>query len=286
MSSRNEKSIYRFRYRQSERVGISVAAILLFTLIFFPFYWIIVTSFKQSFEIYEVPPRLIPSIVNLNNYFSAFLEYNVGRFFMNSLLIAVTTVVCTTVISMLAAYAITRMEFKGKRQIRAMLGLTQMFPVVVILVPLFLMCVRLNMYNSLQSVILPYIALQCPVSIILQSGYFIDVPKEMEEAAFVEGCTLSQAFIFVILPLVTPGIAAVSVYTFIQVWQEFLIASSFITSPNLFPLTVGLTTFRGEFSTDWGALMATSVIIAIPALILFVATQNFFISRLAGGVKE
>jgi ABC-type glycerol-3-phosphate transport system permease component len=280
------KPFMRNRYSRADIFFIWALAIVLFAVIFFPFYWIIVTSFKKTFEIYAVPPQLIPASIDLSNYVSAFMNYNVGRFFVNSLYVTVVTVFFTTTISMCAAYALTRMEFRGKHKIRALLGVTQMFPVVVILVPLFIFAVALNLYDSLYSIVPPYVALQIPVSIILQSSYFIDVPKEMEEAAFMEGCSLFQAFVHVFLPLVIPGITAVSVYTFIQVWQEFLIASSFITSPRSFPLTVGLTTFRGEFATDWGALMATSVLIAVPALVLFTLTQSFFISRIAGGVKE
>ena len=127
--------------------------------------------------------------------------------------------------------------------------------------------------------------IQIPVSVILLSTYFVDIPKEMEEAALIDGCSLFQLFFKVMLPLATSGIVAVSIYTFIQVWQEFLIASSFVRKSIHYTLTVGLSTFKGEF-INWGGLMATSVIIAIPAMILFTVSQDFFINRLAGGVKE
>lgn len=142
------------------------------------------------------------------------------------------------------------------------------------------------MYNKLPSLILPYVALQLPVSIILQSGYYKDVPLALEEAAKLDGCNTFQLFGKIFLPLVTPGIVATGVYTFIQVWQEFLLASSLITKKAMFTLTVGLTTFKGDEMTDWGALMATSVIIAIPALVLFNLSQEFFINKVAGSVKE
>ena len=248
------------RYRSLKgKLVIGFFATLLFIVVFFPFYWIILSSFKSFLEIFETPPKIIPVSINFANYIEAFTEYGIGTFIMNSLFVTITTVLVTTA--------------------------TQMFPVVVLLVPLFLMCNKLGLYGTRSSLILPYIALQIPVSVILLSTYFADIPAEMEEAALIDGCSLPQIFFRIMLPLAASGIVAVSIYTFIQVWQEFLIASSFITNHDFYTLTVGLTTFRGEF-INWGGLMATSVIIAIPAMILFSISQDFFINRLAGGVKE
>ncbi len=273
-------------YRPWQKLLIGLCALLFFFYIAFPFYWIIVTSFKGTFEIYEVPPRLIPSHINLDNYIRAFQEFGIGRFVLNSLKVTLITVLFTTVISMCAAYALTRMEFPGRRAIRSALSLTQMFPVIVLLVPLYIMCVNLKLYNSLEALYLPYIALQVPVSIMLQTSFFIGIPKEMEEAAFIDGCNRIQAIFYVILPLAVSGIVSVGIYTFVMVWQEFLLASTFTNKPEFYTLTVGLSTFKGDYATEWGALMATSVIIAIPALVLFTATQSFFINNLSGGVKE
>jgi ABC-type glycerol-3-phosphate transport system permease component len=274
------------RYHLWQKILIYFFAVLFFIYIAFPFYWIIVTSFKEALEIYQVPPKLIPSNINLTNYALAFQKFGIGKFIMNSLKVTVVTVFFTTVISMFAAYALTRMNFKGKEKIKQLLSLTQMFPVIVLLVPLYIMCVKLKMYNSLESLFLPYIALQIPVSIMLQTSFFIGIPQEMEEAAYIDGCSRLQAMTHIILPLSVTGIVSVAIYTFVMVWQEFLLASTFTNKPEFYTLTVGLTTFKGDYATEWGALMATSIIIAIPALILFTATQNFFINNLVGGVKE
>ncbi|MDY4609386.1 MAG: carbohydrate ABC transporter permease [Sphaerochaetaceae bacterium] len=288
---KNKKEIHsaamlaRKRRTKGQRALVGLLAAILFIIVVFPFYWIILSSFKSFLEIFEVPPRILPVRLDFFNYVEAFKDYHVGTFIMNSLLVTLVTVLSTTVISTCASFALTRMQFKGSKQFQAFLKMTQMFPVVVLLVPLFLMCTKLNLYGTRSSLILPYIALQIPVSVILLSTYFIDIPVEMEEAALIDGCNLFQTFMFVMLPLAVSGIVAVSIYTFIQVWQEFLIASSFITNHAYYTLTVGLTTFKGEF-INWGGLMATSVIIAVPAMILFTASQDFFINRLAGGVKE
>ncbi len=261
-------------------------ALILLIIILFPFYWIICTSFKETLDIYVVPPELFPKHFNLSNYSLAFSHYKVLQFLLNSLKVTLSTVFFTTLLGSLTAFSITRLKFKGSKALRKFLGVTQMFPVVVLLVPLFLFCTKIGMYNKLTSLVLPYIALQLPVSIILQSGYYSDVPLALEEAGKLDGCSTLQMFSRIFLPLVTPGIVATAVYTFIQVWQEFLIASSLITKKASFTLTVGLTTFKGDEMTDWGSLMATSVIIAIPALILFNLSQEFFINKVAGSVKE
>ncbi|MGI5174142.1 carbohydrate ABC transporter permease [Treponema sp. OMZ 840] len=265
---------------------IYMLAAIVFIIVLFPFYWILVTSFKETLAIYELPPRLFPKYFDFDNYIRSFTQYNVNSYFLNSLRVTLATVVFTTLFASSAAFALTRLEFKGNALIRRFLGTTQMFPVVVLLVPLFMLCNKFHLYNTLPSLVIPYVALQLPVSIILQSSYYRDVPKALEDAATLDGCNTFQVLWHVFFPLVTPGVVATSVYTFIQVWQEFLIASSFITSRSRFTLTVGLTTFRGDEMTDWGALMATSVIIAVPALILFNLAQDFFINKIAGSVKE
>ncbi|SMP56414.1 carbohydrate ABC transporter membrane protein 2, CUT1 family [Sphaerochaeta associata] len=283
----NNSSFMLIRSRRSARqkLLIAVLAIVLFLIIVFPFYWIVLSSFKTFLEIFEVPPSIIPVRLDLFNYIEAFEVYQIGTFILNSLFVTIITVLCTTIISTCASFSVTRLEFKGSKQFQNFLKMTQMFPVVVLLVPLFLMCAKLNLYGTQGSLILPYIALQIPVSVILLSTYFVDIPMEIEEAAIIDGCNLFQTFTYVMLPLAVSGIVAVSIYTFIQVWQEFLIASSFITKHSSYTLTVGLTTFHGEF-INWGGLMATSVIIAVPAMVLFTVSQDFFINRLAGGVKE
>jgi len=273
------------RSSAGHRAALIVFAFFLFVLIIFPFYWIILSSFKNFLEIFEVPIRFLPKRLDFTNYVEVFTEYHIGTYLINSVVITISTVLITTTISTLASFSLTRLNFKGGRAFVKFLQMSQMFPVVVILVPLYLMCTRMGLVGTKSSLILPYVAVQIPVSIILLSTYFVDIPKEIEEAALIDGCSLFQMFSRIMLPLATSGIVAVSIYTFIQVWQEFLIASSFVRKSIHYTLTVGLSTFKGEF-INWGGLMATSVIIAIPAMILFTMSQDFFINRLAGSVKE
>ncbi len=202
------------------------AVIFIFT--FFPFYWIIATSFKTPIDIYKVPPAIIPGSITFENYITAFTKNHIDVFMVNSLIVSVPSVFLSTLISVFGAYAASRLAFKGKKVFKAGLVSTQFFPMIVILIPLFMLCRILKLYNSYMALILPYIATQVPISILLLSNYFADIPREMEEAARIDGCSRMQTLMKVILPLAVPGIAATSIYSFVQVWQEYLIASSFI----------------------------------------------------------
>lgn len=257
--------------------------IFIFTV--FPFFWIISSSFKGSGEIFDSPPRLIPSNPTFENYVNAINQNQLLLYGKNSLEIAIFTTLITTIIAALAAYGLSSFVFKGRKAVNRVMVLTQLFPTVVIIIPLFTLCRYLGLINTPYVLILGNLAGTVPVAIILLTGYFMDIPKEIEEAATIDGCNTVKIFVKIILPLARPGIVASAIFTFVGVWQEFLMALSFTSDKNRYTLPVGLTTFVGQHRTDWGGLMATSVVIAIPAIILFVSAQNYFIDNLAGSVK-
>lgn len=257
--------------------------IFLFTV--FPFFWIISSSFKGPGEIFHLPPTLIPIRPTLENYIKAVQMNRLLLYTKNSIQIAVFTTLLTVIIGALAAYALSSFVFKGRRIINKVMLLTQMFPWAVTIIPLFILCRYLGLINTPYALIFGNLAGTVPVSVILLTGYFMDIPRELEEASRIDGCNTFTVFTKIILPLATPGIVASAIFTFIGVWQEFLMALSFTSDKNRYTLPVGLTTFVGQHSTDWGGLMATSVVIAVPAIILFVSVQNYFIDNLAGSIK-
>jgi ABC-type glycerol-3-phosphate transport system permease component len=272
--------------RALRRLAIYVLAILIGVFTLFPFYWIIVLSFKDRDAIFKIPPDLFPRTFTLDNYVRAFTQNNIGRFLLNSFYVVSVSVCIAVLISALAAYAIARFNFKGKALVQRVLISTQAFPTIVILVPLFFLCRTLNIYNSHLSLIIPYVAILVSICSILLISYFASVPRELVEAARIDGCGRFRVFTKIILSLSLPGIASSFIYCFITLWQEFLLASTFLRKTDLYTLTVGLSTFRGLHSTDWGGLMATSVIIALPSLVMFAVAQNYFINNMAGGIKE
>lgn len=272
--------------RVLKRIGIYFLALVVTIFTVFPFYWILVTSFRERSEIFSIKPSLLPTGFTLDNYVRAFTENDIGRFLLNSLFVVLVSVTVALVVASLAAYALSRFEFAGKRAISSVLFATQVFPIVVLLVPLYMLTRTLGIFNTHAAIIIPYIATQVTICTILLINYFNAVPNELVEASTIDGANRMQSFRHVILPLVTPGLASSAIYCFINLWQEFLLASTFINKKELFTLTVGLGTFRGQHATDWGGLMATSVVIALPSLVLFALAQDYFINNMAGGVKE
>lgn len=272
------------------RIGKRILLYLLFfflaIIIFFPFYWIIITSLKSQTTIYSSDIRLFPQKITLENYFYAISESNVLRFSLNSVFVGVISTILTVIISVMAVYPLVRMEFKGKRIFYALLASTQVFPLVITILPLYMFFRKLNLYNSHTSLILLYTAIGLPISIVLLMGNFKDVPIELENAAFIDGCSKLRCLTQIVLPVAKPSIASTAIYIFLSNWQEYLAASSLIADVNKYTLTLGLTLFRTVHSTNWGALMATSVLLAVPAVILFFAIEDYFIDSFAGAVKE
>ncbi len=259
--------------------------IFIFLFTTFPFIWIIISSLKGSGEIFSAPPTLWPETVTLENYRNAILKNDLLLYTKNSVVIAVITTVLTTFVAALAAYGIGFLKTTGSKGMTMLMVTTQMFPIVVLIIPLFTLCSKLGLLNTHYSLILSNLVFTIPSAILIMSGYFASVPRDLGEAAQIDGCTKLTMFFKVILPIVGPGLIAVGIFTFIGVWQEFLLAVSFISDSKMNTLPVGLSSYVGEHTTDWGGLMATSVVIAIPAIILFVSVQKYFIDNLAGAVK-
>lgn len=260
------------------------------TLIFitFPIYWIIISSFKTKEDILTYPPKLFPSVLTLNNYITAFKEYNVMMYLKNSLIVTIATVILTIVIAAFAAYAMCFFKFAPAKIMTNLLYIMQVLPTITMLVPLMTIYRSMGIQNTYLSLILTYTAsiTGIPIALILMSGYFDGIPKELFESAAIDGASHTKAFFKILLPLGAPGIVCTAIYVFVQSWQEFMFAVNLVTSPDMYTMPVGLQSFVGMRSTDWGGMMATCTMIAIPAVILFTAVQNYFIDNLAGSVKE
>lgn len=271
--------------RLIRRILLYLLEIFIFIFTVFPFFWIIVSSFKGAGEIFLSPPTIFPKVFTLENYRRAILENDLLLFAKNSITIGVSTTLIATFIAALAAYGIGFLKVSGSRLMTIAMVVTQMFPIVVLIIPLFTLCSRLGLINTYYSLILSNLAFTVPSAIIIMRGYFASVPIELGEVAQLDGCNNFQMLRKVILPIVGPGLVSVAIFTFIGVWQEFLLAVSFISDSKMNTLPVGLTNYIGEHSTDWGGLMATSVVIAVPAILLFLSVQKYFIDNLAGSVK-
>jgi len=260
--------------------------IIISIIIAFPFYWLIITSFKTYPEIYSFPLTYYPHRITFE-HFKEIIGLGIGKYFINSLIISITTSILSLIIAVLPAYAFSRFSFRGKNSLLTSVLLFQMFPMVIFLMPIFNLLKNIGLLDTYLGLILSYIAFTTPITIIFLRGFFIDIPESLEEAAMIDGCNLFQAFYKIILPLTLPGIASVGTYTFLFTWSELLYSMSFLLSKSKQTIPTFLSLFVGQYQTRWGPLFAGSLLATIPPLIIFILLQRYFIKGLtSGAVKE
>jgi raffinose/stachyose/melibiose transport system permease protein len=263
-------------------------AVLIFWAIasLFPIYWMITFSLKSNSEIFGGNPVGLPQKWLWNNYANAFGSGNLGRYFLNSVIVTVTTIVLTVFVSAMSSYAMIRMQWKFSKTAMAILMLGMMVPIHAALLPVFVMMRNLRLINSLWSLILPYTGFAVPMGIMIISGLITNIPRELEEAAFIDGCHIYRMFFTIILPLLRPAIATVSIFTFLQSWNELMFAAVFISRESAKTLTVGIQSMSGRFLTEWGPIGAALTVATIPTLIIYLALSNQVQkSFIAGAVK-
>lgn len=263
--------------------GTHIVLILVSLLSIFPFVWLISTSLKGINEnIFAYPPTLIPQDFTFDNYVGVWKRVNLFGYFINSMIVAVGTVVLNLILSSLAAYPLARMEFKGKKITFFAILATIMIPFQAIMLPVYLITIKLHLVDSVNSIagytgmILPFAV--SAFGIFLMRQAFLTIPREMEEAAIVDGCNVFQVFWRVLLPMVKPSLAVLAIFTFIGSWGEFLWPSIVLTKESLYTLPVGVNNLQGMFSSNWRFIAAGSIISIIPIIVFFLSMQKYFIS--------
>lgn len=264
---------------------ISIHAFLIFAslLSIFPFIWLISTSLKGNSEnIFAYPPQIIPQAFTFENYVGVWKRVNFFAYFMNSMIVAGFTVFLNLILSALAAYPLARMQFGGKRFAFFSVLATIMVPFQAIMLPVYLITLKLHMVDSVNN-FMGYLGLVMPFAvsafgIFLMRQAFLTIPKEMEEAAIVDGCNVLQVFFKVLLPMVKPSLAVLAIFTFIGSWGEFLWPSIVLTKESMYTLPVGVNNLQGMFSSNWRFIAAGSILATIPIVIFFLAMQRYFIS--------
>lgn len=259
---------------------LPLAVFILITLA--PFYWILVTSLKNSSEVFAKPLTYWPKLLTFENYTYLFSELGFSRYFFNSLIVSVSTTFIVSVLSLIGGYAMSRYRFKGKGIVYLLLLCTQMFPAVVLMIPLFETMNRLRLINSLWSLIITCSCTNLPFCLFMMMGYYNSIPRSLEEAAQVDGCSLMQAVFKVLLPTMLPSIVATGSYAFINSWNVFIYATAFITKKEKYPIPLALNIFQGEFNTNYSGLAAGCVVALIPVLIIFAFIQK----NLSGGATS
>lgn len=252
----------------------------------FPVYWMITFSLKTNEEIFGQNVAGLPRYWVWSNYNRALHTGNMPRYFLNSLIVAVATILLTLIASVMATYAMTRLEWKGRKRMNAffMLGLT--IPIHASIVPLYTTLANLNMLDTLWALIIPYSAFSLAMGILIATGFMGDIPYDLDEAAFLDGCGVWGIFFRVIVPLMTPAVATVGIYTFLQCWNELMFANVFINADQWRTLPVGVQALSGQYTTDWGPVGAALSIATIPTLLVYVfLSKRIQDSFIAGAVK-
>ena len=262
---------------------LPLTMMLSFTL--FPLYWTLNTAFKPEGDIVKSQIQYLPANPTVENFVYAWTNIGFATFFKNSLIVGISTVIVVLICSTLSGYALARYNFKGKRGFMLMLLATQFIPRAMMIIPLFVIFKNLGLISSPLALIITYTAVEIPFTTILMSGFIANVPRELEEAAMIDGCSKFQSLRHVVFPLLIPGIVATGVFTFIYTWNEFLLALMLTNQQSKFTLPVGLSTMLGEFNVNYGALAAGSVIALIPAVILFAYAQKHLVNGMGGAVK-
>jgi raffinose/stachyose/melibiose transport system permease protein len=257
--------------KPSKKAAIVLNALfILFSIAqIFPFLWMINFSLKSNGEILTQSSLLLPQTPLFSNYLSAWTAGSIGRYFFNTLFVTASTVGLVILLCGMIAYAIARMRWKLKNVTLVFIMLGMMIPIHATLVPLFIVLQKLKLMSTHYGVILAYVASSLPVAVFIFMNFMRSIPYEMEAAAYIDGCGVLRTYFEIILPTIKPAIATVAISVFLNSWNEFIMAATFLQSTKLYTLSVGLTAFKGRHSTDWGPLGAAMVISCIPLIVFY-----------------
>jgi multiple sugar transport system permease protein len=263
-----------------------IAAAILLVNGMFPALWILFTSLKTEAELTQKPITWLPHQPTIANYMQAFSDQPLHVFLFNSFMVAVLSTCLTLLVSVLAAYALARLNLKYRGLILSLIIAVSTFPLVTLLVPLFEIMRALNLLNTWIALILPYTVLSLPVCTLMLVSFFEGIPRDLENAAMIDGCTRMGALFKVVVPLCAPGVFTAGILAFVNAWDEFLLALSFNSNPALRTLPVGIQLYQGEFAFPWPVISAALVVGIVPVAILIVIFQERVVSGLtAGGIK-
>ena len=251
-----------------------------------PFLYMVSTSLKGAVYVFEIPPHLIPGDPTLDNFIAAWQSNQFGRYFFNSILVSGVTIPSILLLASMMAYAFARYQFRGKKLFYALVIFFMTMPAMSLIVPQFVLARTLRLTDTIAGLILMYITQNLPFAIFLLRGFLEEVPRDIEDAARIDGASAWSIYWRIILPLCKPALATSAIIAFLGAWDEFVWANTLITSPEKRTLPVAIANFQGVHTTNWGLVFAASIIAVIPVIILFIALQKYFIKGMvAGAVK-
>jgi multiple sugar transport system permease protein len=254
--------------------------------LFFPIYWMFNTSLAPQDQLYVYPPRLMHPHATLAAYVKIFAERPIARWMANSLLVVLLTGAFSLIISILAGYSLSRYRVRGSGSLGYLLLASRMLPTTLLVIPLFVFMSSLKLINTLWSVVIANVTFIMPFATWMLKGYFDTIPRELEEAAYMDGTSRLGALFKVTLPLSAPGVAATALYAAILAWDEYLFARTFLNTNSVWTISVGLGSFKGEYITFWNEVMAASLVGTVPIIVIFLLLEKQLVSGLtAGAIK-
>lgn len=267
------------------RIILTVILSIISLAYLYPLIWLIINSLKTDNEMFE-NPWVISSAFQFSNYITAWTSGKIGTSFFNSVLVSLLSVAVTIIVSSMAAFALKRFRWKYSGLVLGLFLIGVMIPIHSTLIPLFMAFNKIKLLNNFISLVLPYVAFALPTSIFILSGFMASFPKEIEEAAIMDGCKMSGVFWRMIFPLSKSSIATISIFNFVNAWNELMFALIFMTDPEKMTLPVSLTRFRGQYSTSWTIQLAAVVIMVIPSLIAYFFMNDKIIKSLTVGAVK
>lgn len=268
----------------SAALWIAILAAAFVTI--FPFYWMLNTALKPHHEVFLSPPTFWSANWSFDAFATLLLDRPFARYFLNSLIVSVASTLVSVTLATLAAYGFTRFHIKGAGALIVFLLFTKMLPETLLIIPYFRLMSEFGLINTYFALILAYSSFALPFSVWMLIGFFRSIPREIDEAAIVDGASRLVALFRVILPLAAPGLAAVALFTFLLSWNAYVWALVLTTDPKMFPLPVGIANMVGEYRVQWNELMAAATIAAVPVMVLFAFLERHLVNALtAGAVK-
>ncbi|MFF3031714.1 carbohydrate ABC transporter permease [Streptomyces rubiginosohelvolus] len=272
--------------RKKSRLHLDIIGLGIALVMVFPVYWLIISALRPNHEIRSYDQTLWPTSITFDNFVRATEQQNFGTAIQSSLIVAVTAVVGGMIIATLAALAIGRFRFFGRKALVLIMILVQMLPPTAMLIPIYAQLNAMGGVDEYWGLIVVYLVSTLPFATIMIRGFVVNIPVELEESAMVDGCTRFQAFRRVIFPLLAPGLAAASIFALVNAWNEYLFAYILINDNSKYTLNVWLMTFTTERGTDYGALMAASTMIALPVVVFFMIIQKKMAAGLTSGAVK
>ena len=276
------------RLSKKKNIVFCIIALIIACILLFPLYWAFITSLKTEMEIFQNPPTFLPHVINTKSY-AAQVEtgdFNMFKSFGNSLIISLGAMVIAVVLAVPASYGIAKYKFKGRKVMLLSFLVTQMLPVSVLLTPLFIMFKNMHLYNTWGAAMLADATIGIPFSILILKNYFAAIPKDMEEAAYIDGCNKFTAFIRILLPIAKPGVMVCAIFSFLYAWGDLAYGMTFIIDQQNRPITAGIFNFMGQYGTKWSYLTAFAVVTIIPVLLIFIFLQKYIVGGMTSGAVK